>query len=111
MQITDGEKLYIYRKRRALTQGEFATSGVAKNQFHVSMMERDLRDAPHKLEQVELVLTQGEKAKILRRRSGDTVMDTAKKLKKSHVYVLGMENGVYDPAPLLSLYKQYENIS
>lgn len=100
--LTDGERLYILRRRKGLTQAQMAaTLGVHRNTY--GPMELSTEDLGMVLEDLG-ELAEAEQCIIKRRREGMTQHELAKKMGISRQWLYYMENGEQSCAALVEFW-------
>lgn len=102
MNLTEGEKAMINRRRMQMTQADVAAlHGVPQSK--VSEWENGKGMPPMAMRRNPLPLTELEELRLLRKHIGLTIEEVADKLGVSHVTVIAMEKGRRDPEPLVRL--------
>lgn len=107
VKLTKGERLYIVRRRRGMSQEDFAARfGVSHDTL--SKVEKGRKLPPHAITVYGRVApTKGEQITILRRRLGLTIAELALHLDLSKVTMMARERGIGDVDYVLGFLKQW----
>ena len=102
MQLTNNEQLLMYRRRKKLTQRQFAEE-LGTSSIQISLWERGLSSNPLPTGFCvkDKDLLPYEQCFLARRRKGRTIIETAERVNVSRLTVIKMEQGVWDCSRLV----------
>jgi transcriptional regulator with XRE-family HTH domain len=110
VRLTNGEKLFIIRRRRGINQADFAARYSVSHDL-LGKIEKGERPAPIRLTVRKIPpLTVPEKIVVLRRRLGMSQRELAKKLGVTKQTMLKREQGVGDTEYVLSVLQEVSEV-
>lgn len=97
MQLSNGEKFLIHRRRQGLNQEQIAKQ-YDVHRMTIHYWEKGIADAPKII--LNSPLKGYEKCFLTRRRKGMTITGLAKAMGRSHVTIIKMEAGEWSCTPI-----------